>query len=251
MENGFDDKIVKLKKIIDETKRGVLFTGAGISVPSGIPDFRSEGGLYSSKQDGITGKTAEQMLTHSFFVDNPEAFYRFYKAKMLHPDAKPNAAHYYFAELEKKGKLTATVTQNIDGLHQAAGAEKVFELHGSVYRNRCMACGKKFGLDYVLKADGAPKCDFCGGRIRPDVVLYEEGLDEYVIRGAVKAINSADTLFIVGTSLVVYPAAGLIEYFDGKNLVLINKGETSRSGQADLEFNCDVVQVVDALKKQG
>ncbi|MBO4694524.1 MAG: NAD-dependent protein deacylase [Clostridia bacterium] len=241
-----DQNIEKLQQIINESKSIVIFTGAGISVPSGIPDFRSATGLYNTSS-GI-GYRPEEIISHSFFMRNAEDFYKFYKEKMCYEDAKPNAAHAYFAKLEQAGKLLATVTQNIDGLHQAAGSKVVYELHGSIHRNYCMKCGASYSLDYVLRHKGVPKCDKCGGTIKPDVVLYEEGLDMDVISGAVNAISRADTLVIIGTSLVVYPAAGFINYFRGKNLVLINKSETGADYRASLVIHEDCAKVCEQLE---
>ena len=221
--------VEKLQELIDQHDRIVFFGGAGVSTESGIPDFRSVDGLYNQKYD----YPPETILSHTFFMRHPEEFYRFYRDKMLALDAKPNAAHKKLSELEAAGKLTGVVTQNIDGLHQAAGSKHVMELHGSVHRNYCMKCHRFFDASYMLHSAGVPKCE-CGGVIKPDVVLYEEGLDDNVIRGAVNAIANADTLIIGGTSLVVYPAAGLIDYFSGKNLVLINKSSTSADNKADL-----------------
>ena len=227
------EQIAKLKKWIDESDNIVFFGGAGVSTESNIPDFRSVDGLYNQEYD----YPPETILSHTFFMKNTEEFYRFYKNKMLILDAKPNAAHRKLAELEAAGKLKAVVTQNIDGLHQAAGSKVVYELHGSVHRNYCMKCHKFFGPEYIAQAEGIPKCDACGGMIKPDVVLYEEGLDNDTINGAVSAISRADVLIIGGTSLVVYPAAGLIDYYRGKKLVLINKSTTPRDGMADLIIN--------------
>jgi NAD-dependent deacetylase len=220
----------------------VFFGGAGVSTESGIPDFRSEEGLYKARQE--YGRSPESIISHSSFIADPELFYSYYKGNMIFPDAKPNNAHKALAKLEKDGKLKAVVTQNIDGLHQAAGSARVHELHGSVHRNYCLSCGEKFGLDYILDPahckdrDGgqafAPRCTVCGGLVRPDVVLYEEALDEEVVTAAVRAIAEADTLIIGGTSLVVYPAAGYIGYFQGRDLVLINKSETSFDRKANL-----------------
>lgn len=224
------DEVKKLKEWIDASGRIVFFTGAGASTESGIPDFRSVDGLYNQKYD----YPPETILSHTFFMRNPEEFYRFYQDKMLLPDAKPNKGHIKMAELEKAGKSLGVVTQNIDGLHQAAGSEKVYELHGSVLRNNCMKCGKFFDLDFMLKTKGVPHCDSCGGIIKPDVVLYEEGLDQDVINGAVNAISRADMLVICGTSLVVWPAAGFINYYSGDKMVLINKSGTSMDSKADL-----------------
>ncbi len=246
MEKSYENKIEELKSVVANMRRGVLFTGAGISVPSGIPDFRSAGGLYRTSH----GKySAEYMLSSDYFYDDTEGFYDFYKNNMIYKDAKPNIAHEYFARLEKEGKLFATVTQNIDGLHRTAGAKNVYELHGSVYRNYCPLCGKFFDLDYVLKSKGAPRCDACGAKIHPDVVLYGESLDGDVLEGAIGAISQADVMFVVGTSLVVYPAASLVEFFKGKHLVLINKGETTADGYATIAIREDVTKVVRDLTK--
>ena len=210
----------ELSQIISQSRSLVFFGGAGVSTESGIPDFRSVDGLYNQKYD----YPPEQMLSHTFFERKTEDFYRFYRDKILSyaVSAKPNAAHRKLAELEEKGILSAVVTQNIDGLHQAAGSKNVFELHGSVLRNYCTRCGRSFDIDYMINSEGVPHCS-CGGVIKPDVVLYEEALDDETVRGAVSAIASADTLIIAGTSMVVYPAAGLVNYFNGKHLVVINK----------------------------
>lgn len=239
------DKYEELKKIIDTSKNTVLFTGAGISCPSGIPDFRSADGLYNEKGGGYS---PEQIISHSFFVAHPKEFYEFYKSKMVYPKAKPNAAHRYFAKLEEEGKLLAIVTQNIDGLHQAAGSKNVLEFHGSVHRNHCMRCGKFFDVNYVMNSSGAPKCDKCGGPVKPDVVLYEEGIDADVFEKSVAAIENAQTVIVVGTSLAVYPAAGLLTGFRGENLVLVNKQATPFDRYATLVFNEDVVNVVKRLE---
>ena len=229
------DETATLKKWIEESSNIVFFGGAGVSTESGIPDFRSTDGLYNQQYD----YPPETIISHSFYVRKPEEFYRFYKNKMLFPGAKPNRAHLALAKLEREGKVKAVVTQNIDGLHQAAGSREVLELHGSVHRNYCTRCGRFFSLDDVIKAEGVPVCD-CGGMIKPDVVLYEEGLDQEVIRRAVDFIREADVLIIGGTSLTVYPAAGLIDYYRGSKLVLINKSVTSRDSQADLVI-CDSI----------
>ena len=221
-----------LKHWIAESERIVFFGGAGVSTESDIPDFRSANGLWNEKLQ--INFTPEQLVSHTFFVKYPEEFFKFYKDKLIYPDAQPNAAHKALAKLEEMGKVKAVVTQNIDGLHQAAGSKVVYELHGSVLRNYCMECGAFYDEKFILESDGIPTCPKCGGRVKPDVVLYEEGLDNNVIRGAVHAIANADTLIIGGTSLVVYPAAGLIDYFNGKNLVLINKSETSADRRADI-----------------
>ncbi len=239
------DKYEELKKIIDTSKNTVLFTGAGISCPSGIPDFRSADGLYNEKGGGYS---PEQIISHSFFVAHPKEFYEFYKSKMVYPKAKPNAAHRYFAKLEAEGKLSAIVTQNIDGLHQAAGSKNVLEFHGSVHRNHCMRCGKFFDVNYVMNSPCAPKCDKCGGLVKPDVVLYEEGIDADVFEKSVAAIENAQTVIVVGTSLAVYPAAGLLTGFRGENLVLVNKQATPFDRYATLVFNEDVVNVVKRLE---
>lgn len=228
--------------MIDNSKRIVFFGGAGVSTESGIPDFRSVDGLYNQKYD----YPPEQILSHTFFMHNTEEFYRFYRDKMLCLDKKPNKAHLKLAELEKAGKLTAVVTQNIDGLHQAAGSKKVYELHGSVLRNYCMKCGKFHSAEYIKNSKGVPKCE-CGGIIKPDVVLYEEGLDDSTVSGALSAIQTADTLIIAGTSLTVYPAAGFISYFKGDNIVLINRDETPFDGKADLVFHEKVGELLDKI----
>ena len=203
-----------LKQIINESHNIVVFTGAGISVPSGIPDFRSADGIYNQKTKFKA--SPEDIISHTFFVNNTEDFYSFYKDKMCYPKAEPNAAHKYFADLEKKGKNVIVVTQNIDGLHQKAGSSIVYELHGTIHQNFCQRCGRMFGLDYVMNAKGVPHCDKCGGIVKPNVVLYEEGLDEDTISRSINAIMTCDTLIIIGTSLRVYPAAGFIRYFRGK-----------------------------------
>ncbi len=235
-----------LKNIIKESNSIVVFTGAGISVPSGIPDFRSANGIYNQKTS--INYRPEEIISHSFFMEHPDLFYEFYKEKMCYPKAKPNAAHKYFADLEKQGKNVTIVTQNIDNLHQDAGSSRVYELHGSVHRNYCERCGRLFGLDYVLKYDGVPMCDKCHGVVKPDVVLYEEPLDERTINLAISAIMTCDTLIIVGTSLTVYPAAGFVRYFRGHNLVVINKEETSYDNMCDLVINEDVVKVIENIK---
>lgn len=219
-----------LKKWIDNSDNIVFFGGAGVSTESGIPDFRSVDGLYNQQYE----YPPETILSHTFFRRNTEEFYRFYRAKMLALDAKPNAAHKKLAQWEQEGKLKAVVTQNIDGLHQAAGSKMVYELHGSVHRNYCQKCGAFYDARYILESQGIPKCERCGGIIKPDVVLYEEGLDDATMRGAIRAISHADVLIIGGTSLTVYPAAGLIDYYNGNKLVLINKSVTPMDSRADL-----------------
>lgn len=235
-------KIAQLQQMIDESKKIVFFGGAGVSTESGIPDFRSVDGLYNQKYKF----PPETILSHSFFKAETEEFYRFYQDKMLALDAKPNAAHLKLAELEQAGKLTAVITQNIDGLHQAAGSKKVYELHGSVHRNYCQRCGKFYDAQYVKSCGGVPKCT-CGGILKPDVVLYEESLDDQTIQQSVTAISRADMMIIGGTSLAVYPAAGLIHYFRGKNLVVINKGQTQRSTGAKLTIDAPIGEVLSQI----
>lgn len=228
-----------LQEIIDHSKNVVFFGGAGVSTESGIPDFRSTDGLYNQKYD----YPPEEILSHTFFVSHTEAFYDFYRDKMLCLTAEPNAAHKKLAELEQKGKLSAIVTQNIDGLHQKAGSKNVFELHGSIHRNYCTQCHKFFDADFIANSVGIPICD-CGGIIKPDVVLYEEGLDDATVTGAVDAISSADCLIVAGTSLNVYPAAGFIRYFRGKYFVLINRDVTPADKYADLVIHDSVGKVL-------
>lgn len=233
------NEIEKLRQMIDESSKIVFFGGAGVSTESGIPDFRSVDGLYNQKYD----YPPETILSHTFYVKKPEEFFRFYRDKMLFTGAKPNAAHTALAKLEEAGKLAAVVTQNIDGLHQAAGSRKVYELHGSVLRNYCEKCNKFYDIHAIIESEGVPACE-CGGRIKPDVVLYEEGLDQNVISGAVRAISEADMLIIGGTSLAVYPAAGLIDYYHGSKLVLINKTPTARDTMADLVITDSIGEVL-------
>ncbi|HAP79592.1 MAG TPA: NAD-dependent protein deacylase [Ruminococcus sp.] len=235
--------IQKLQKIIDNSENIVFFGGAGVSTESGIPDFRSVDGLYHQKYD----YPPETILSHTFFMKKPEEFYKFYREKMLCTDALPNNAHLKLAELEKAGILKAIVTQNIDGLHQKAGSIKVYELHGSIHRNYCMECGKFFDADYIKKSSGVPKCT-CGGIIKPDVVLYEEGLDNEILNNSINAIAHCDTLIIGGTSLNVYPAASLIQYFGGDNLVLINKSPTSADRIANLRLNGNIGEIFSQIK---
>ena len=234
-------EIEQFKKIIDESSNIVFFGGAGVSTESGIPDFRSANGIYN--MDLGREVSPEEMISHTFYVRHTKDFYDFYKDKLIYKDAQPNACHKALAELEKQGKVKAVVTQNIDGLHQLAGSKTVFELHGSVLRNYCERCHAFYGVDKVLESEGVPYCDKCGGRIKPDVVLYEEGLDEDVINGAVNAISRADTLIVGGTTLIVYPAAGLIRYFKGKNLVLINMTATSADNSASLVIRDKIGEV--------
>lgn len=237
-EPTMNNSIQTLKRWIAESDNIVFFGGAGVSTESGIPDFRSVDGLYSQKYDF----PPETILSHSFFINRPEEFYRFYHDKMIIEGVKPNRAHTRLAELEREGKLRAVITQNIDGLHQLAGSQKVLELHGSTHRNYCMRCSKRYGYEAVSKAEGVPKCD-CGGIIRPDVVLYEEGLDNAVITEAVHFIQNADMLIVGGTSLVVYPAAGLVNYYEGNKLVLINRGATSYDTNANLLISDKIGEV--------
>lgn len=237
-----NEKTEILKRYTEESDSVVFFGGAGVSTESGIPDFRSTDGLYHQEWS----YPPETILSHTFFVKHTEEFYRFYRKKMLCLGAKPNAAHRKLALLEEQGKLSAVVTQNIDGLHQMAGSRRVYELHGSVHRNYCQKCGAFYDAQYILDSEGIPRCS-CGGIIKPDVVLYEEGLDNQVIQGAVRAISRADMLIIGGTSLAVYPAAGLIDYFDGKYLVVINRDPTPRDRNADLLIQENIGEVLSGI----
>ena len=239
----YEAETARLQEIIDDSENIVFFGGAGVSTESGIPDFRSADGLYHQQYR----YSPEQIVSHSFFMRNTEAFYEFYKEKMMFLEAKPNAAHLKLAQLEAEGKLKAVITQNIDGLHQAAGSKNVWELHGSIHRNYCRKCGKFYDASYVKNADGVPRCE-CGGLIKPDVVLYEEGLDSGVIEHSIRAICEADTLIIGGTSLVVYPAAGFIDYFRGKHLVVINKSATAKEVRAELTIAAPIGEVMKGLK---
>ena len=236
----------ELKSIIDRSSSIVVFTGAGISVPSGIPDFRSADGLYNQKTKYTV--RPEEIISHSFFVSHTDQFYGFYKSKMVYPNAKPNKAHKYFADLEKQGKHVIVVTQNIDGLHQKAGSSQVLELHGSVLRNYCEKCGRSFGVQYVMDHEGVPHCDKCGGIVKPDVVLYEESLNEDIINRSISAIMTCETLIVIGTSLTVYPAAGFIRYFRGRYIILINKDKTAYDNNCDLVFNEDVEKVIEKIQ---
>ena len=241
----YEKEIEQLQSMIDESNRIVFFGGAGVSTESNIPDFRSATGIYHQKYK----YSPEQVVSHSFFMKYPEAFYEFYKEKMMILDAKPNAAHLKLAELEQAGKLQAVVTQNIDGLHQAAGSRRVLELHGSVHRNFCQKCGKQFDAEYILHTETkVPLCDVCGGRIKPDVVLYEEGLNQQTLEDAVYYISHADVLIIGGTSLAVYPAAGLIDYYKGNKLVVINKAPTSRDAMADLVISGPIGEILSQIE---
>lgn len=232
----------KLKQMIKDSDNIVFFGGAGVSTASNIPDFRSASGLYNEKTNARY--TPEQILSHTFFICHTDEFYDFYKEKMVYKDAKPNDAHIALAKLEEMGKLKAVVTQNIDGLHQMAGSKNVLELHGSIYRNRCTKCNKFFDLDYVLNSKGVPECDECRGTVKPEVVLYEEGLDQTVIEASVNYIANADMLIVGGTSLSVYPAAGLVTYYKGDKLVLINKSKTQYDHRADLAIDGDIAKVL-------
>ncbi len=223
------ESVKTLKQWIENSDNIVFFGGAGVSTESGIPDFRSVDGLYNLKYD----YPPETIISHTFFMRDPEEFYRFYKDKMIYTDAKPNACHMKLAQLEAEGKLKAVITQNIDGLHQLAGSREVMELHGTIHKNRCMHCGKKYELEYIVNSEGVPKCS-CGGTVKPEVVLYEEGLDDITVRKSVEYIRNADVLIIGGTSLTVYPAAGLLQYYRGNKLVLINKSPTPYDSDADL-----------------
>ena len=235
-----DEKIRQLRELIKGSDNIVFFGGAGVSTESGIPDFRSVDGLYHMKYE----YPHDTIISHTFFVRRPDVFFTFYKDKMLAPDAKPNGAHLALAALEKMGKLKAVVTQNIDGLHQMAGSSNVLELHGSVHRNYCTKCGAFYDMNWVLAQEGIPKCEKCGAVVKPDVVLYEEGLDQDIMRRSVMAIAEADMLIIGGTSLVVYPAAGLIDYYQGHKLVVINKSVTPRDRQADLVISDSIGKVL-------
>ena len=237
------EKINELRKIVEESDNIVFFGGAGVSTESGIPDFRSVDGLYNQKYK----YPPETIISHSFYLRNPEEFYRFYKDKMIFPDAKPNKAHMKLAELEREGKLKAVITQNIDGLHQMAGSKNVIELHGSVHRNYCERCHAFYDLDYIVNSDGVPKCEKCGGTVKPDVVLYEEALNDENMTNALRYISEADTLIIGGTSLVVYPAAGLIRYFRGRKLVVINMSPTQSDANADLLIADKIGDVLGSL----
>ena len=236
------NQVEQLREWVNESDNIVFFGGAGVSTESGIPDFRSVDGLYNQQYD----YPPETILSHTFYRRNTEEFYRFYRNKMLCLDAKPNAAHLKLAQWEKEGKLKAVVTQNIDGLHQAAGSEKVYELHGSVLRNFCESCHKFYDVNFIANSKGVPKCS-CGSDIKPDVVLYEEGLDQNILSGAIRAISEADVLIVGGTSLAVYPAAGLLDYYSGHKLVLVNKTPTARDGIADLVVQGSIGEIFSQL----
>lgn len=248
LNTSLENSIQQLQKLIDSSNNIVFFGGAGVSTESGIPDFRSQDGLYNQEWD----YPPETIISHSFFQTNPVEFYRFYRKKLLAPNVQPNAAHLKLAELEKAGKLKAVITQNIDGLHQKAGSKIVYELHGSTLRNYCTRCGKFFDAEFIAKSENAPDklphCTECNGLIKPDVVLYEEGLDQTIIESSVNAISNADMLIIGGTSLVVYPAAGLINYFNGRYLVLLNKTPTSSDANATLVIHDSIGKILSQIK---
>ena len=237
-----EEKIEKFKQLVEESNNIVFFGGAGVSTESGIPDFRSKDGLYNQQYD----YPPETILSHTFFINNTDEFYKFYKAKMNCLKYEPNITHIKLAELENKGKLKAVITQNIDGLHQKAGSKTVYELHGSVLRNYCMSCKKNYGAEYVFRSEGVPKC-FCGGIIKPDVVLYQEGLDDNTVTNSIFAIQNADLLIVAGTSLTVWPASSLINYFKGRNLVLINRDATPYDKKADLVINDSLGKVFNEI----
>lgn len=236
--------IVKLGRIITEAKKIAFFGGAGVSTESGIPDFRSGTGLYNEPDDD--GVPPETKLSHGYLTSNPEGFFSYYRKNMIYPDAKPNAAHIALAKLEAQGKLAAVITQNIDGLHQKAGSENVIELHGSTLRNYCSGCGREYGLEYIMESDGVPQCTVCGGLVRPDVVLYGEGLDSEAFTRAGEAIRSSDVLIVGGTSLTVHPAASLIRYYDGKHMIIINKTPTPYDSAAEMVIRDPIGEVFGA-----
>lgn len=237
--------IDRLKEIINSSNNIVFFGGAGVSTESNIPDFRSANGLYSENTD--SGYSPEEILSHTFFVKHTEEFFDFYRNKMIYKDAKPNKAHIALARLEELGKLKAVITQNIDGLHQIAGNKNVLELHGSVHRNRCMNCHKFFDLNYIINSTGIPKCDFCNGIVKPDVVLYEEMLDSDILQASVDYISKADVLIVGGTSLSVYPASGLVSYYRGNKLILINKTQTPYDSKANLIFHGNISEILSRI----
>ena len=239
------NKINDLQKIIESSDSIVFFGGAGVSTESGIPDFRSKSGIFKSLEK--YGDTPERLVSHSYYLEHTDEFFNYYKDCLIFPDAKPNPAHYTLARLEKEGKLKAIITQNVDSLHQKAGSKNVLELHGSIYRNYCETCKKSYDLDFILKSKGIPHCS-CGGIIKPDVVLYEETLDTNILNKSIEYIRQADTLIVGGTSLVVYPAAGLINYFNGKNLVLINRSKTEYDSLASLVINEAIGETLAKIK---
>lgn len=243
---SYSKEIELLLKIIKSSNRIVFFGGAGVSTESNIPDFRSVDGLYNLKYK----YPPEEIISHSFFVEKPEEFYEFYKDKLIIEGAKPNITHNTLKKLEDMGKLSAIVTQNIDGLHEMAGSKKIYNLHGTIYKNHCTKCHKFFDVDYIKNSKGIPYCDECGAIIKPDVVLYEEPLDDNVVDGAINAIHQADTLIVGGTSLVVYPAAGLLNYYRGNNLILINKDATSYDNEASLVFHNKLGDIFSIIDKE-
>ena len=232
----------RLKEILHRSHNIVFFGGAGVSTESNIPDFRSANGLYSEKTK--CSYSPEEILSHSFFMKNTDEFYKFYKSKMIYKDAKPNNAHLALAEMEKQGRLKAVITQNIDGLHQMAGSRNVLELHGSIHKNRCMQCNKFFDLNYVIEAMGVPKCDICQGIVKPEVVLYEESLDSQILEDSIDYISKADVFIVGGTSLSVYPASGLVSYYRGNKLILINKTQTLYDNKADLVIHGSIGEIL-------
>jgi len=242
MQNN--EKISRLAEIIKNSGKTVFFGGAGVSTESGIPDFRSVDGLYNTQYD----YPPETILSHSFFVRNTDEFFRFYRNKMIYEDAKPNFAHKTLAALEKIGKISAVITQNIDGLHEMAGSKNVFNLHGSIYKNTCQRCGATFGINSIKSSKGVPKCD-CGGIIKPDVVLYEEALDERTVNGAIRAISQADTLIVGGTSLTVYPAASFLNFFEGRHLILVNKTATFADKNAEMVIPVPIGEVFEQVAR--
>lgn len=230
-----------LKEWLSESRNAVFFGGAGVSTESGIPDFRSENGIYRARNQ--YGADPEEILSHHFFLERPEVFYAYYRENLIYPEAQPNPAHKALAEWERRGNLAAVITQNIDGLHQKAGSRTVYELHGSVLRNTCMRCGKKYDVSIITETTGVPRCPACGGQIKPDVVIYEEGLDSALLTQSVEAIRKADLMIVGGTSLNVYPAAGLLTYFQGKHLVLVNRDRTPWDQEADLVLHENIGEV--------
>ncbi len=240
-----DEAMLKLKEWIDQSDNIVFFGGAGVSTESGIPDFRSEQGIYNTINK--YKYRPEEILSHSFFISHTDIFYDFYKSTMLYEDAEPNAAHKALAKLEEMGKLKAIVTQNIDGLHQKAGSKVVYEVHGTVLKNYCRRCGESYNLDYIVHSEGVPKCEKCGGVVKPDVVLYEEGLDNMTVNASIRAISDADVLIIGGTSLNVYPAASFIQYYTGHKLVLINMSDTPYDDRADLLIHDSIGKVLGGI----
>lgn len=239
--------IERFREILRDSNNIVFFGGAGVSTNSNIPDFRSDDGIYNKEYD--INYAPEYLLSHTFFEKNPDEFSRYYKEKLIHLDAKPNYAHIALAELEKMGKLKAVITQNIDNLHQLAGSKNVLEIHGTLSRHYCTECGKEFSIEYVMRNIGLSKCSLCGGVVRPDVVLYEEALNPDVLNAAVEYVKNADTMIVAGSSLVVYPAAGLVRYFNGKNLIIINKDSTKYDRYAELVFHDDICEVFEEAMK--